>query len=185
MIEPRTYRTQGRPSGQQINRVHSPLLALATPWLTIMAGSFLPILLLIAGAPVMPPLGFMLLVAWRLIRPGLLPPWAGVPLGLFDDLYSGQPFGCAIMLWPLALLAIDALEARFAWRNFWQDWFAASLLIAAYLLLCTVFSGAGGIFGRAILIWPQLVLAILLFPVCGRIVALADRLRLLRIRRID
>ena len=185
MIEPRTYRTEGRPPLQQINRAHSPLLAIAMPWLCIMAGSFLPMLLLVAGAPIMPPSGFMLLLAWRLIRPGLLPAWAGVPLGLFDDLFSGQPFGCAIMLWPIALLAIDALEVRFPWRDFWQDWFAASLLMATYLLLCTLFSGAGGVFGRSVLIVPQLVLAILLFPVAGRIVAIADRLRLLRIRRID
>jgi hypothetical protein len=59
----------------------------------ILFGSLPPWLPIIAPAPVPPPLGFLLLLAWRLLRPGLLPPWAGLPLGLFDDLYSGQPTG--------------------------------------------------------------------------------------------
>ncbi len=77
----------------------------------------------------------MILIAWRLVRPGLLPLWIGMPLGAFDDLFSGQPFGSAIMLWSLAMLALEAVEARFPWRNVWQDWAAAAALIAAYLIL--------------------------------------------------
>ena len=76
----------------QINRAHSPVLAGGTPWATIMLGSLAPVLPVIPAVPVLPPLGFLLLLGWRLVRPGLLPLWAGVPLGLFDDLFSGQPF---------------------------------------------------------------------------------------------
>ena len=48
-----------------------------------------------------------------------------LPLGLFDDLVSGQPLGSAMLLWTLCFLAIDVLEQRLVWRDFWQDWLIA------------------------------------------------------------
>ncbi len=88
---------------KRINRAPSPFIARGLPWLSIMLASLVPGWLVIASAPVMPPLGFLVLVAWRQLRPGLLPVWAGLPLGLFDDLYSGQPLGSAVLLWSLAI----------------------------------------------------------------------------------
>ena len=82
-----------------INRGPSTLLAAALPLLLVMAGSLSPTWPVIAAAPVMPPLGFILLLAWQHLRPGLFPVWAGLPLGLFDDLFSGQPLGSAELLW--------------------------------------------------------------------------------------
>jgi rod shape-determining protein MreD len=171
--------------GSKINRTHSPALALATPWLLIMAGSLLPVLPMVSGLPFVPPFGYLFLLAWRLIRPGLLPPWAGIPLGMFDDFYSGQPFGTAILFWSLSLLVIDLLEVRIPWRNFVLDWATASLLVLVYLLARMLLSGAAGQFGLGSLIGPQFLLSVLLYPMIGRIVTLFDRLRLLRIRTID
>ena len=71
---------------KRINRAPSPFIARSVPWLSIMLASLLPAWLLIASAPVMPPIAFLMLLAWRQLRPGLLPVWAGLPLGLFDDL---------------------------------------------------------------------------------------------------
>ena len=51
--------------GRQINRVHSPLLARAVPWLTVALASIMQTMPVIAAAPVVPPLGFMFLLAWR------------------------------------------------------------------------------------------------------------------------
>ncbi len=82
------------------------------------------------------------MLAWRQLRPGLLPLWAGLPLGAFDDLFSGQPFGSGILLFSLALIGLDLLDMRFPWRGFWQDWFVATGFIAAYLVLAALFSGA-------------------------------------------
>ena len=65
----------------RINRAPSPVLAVATPWLLVMLGSLSPALPVIASAPVVPPLGFLVLMAWAQLPPGLLPVWAGVPLG--------------------------------------------------------------------------------------------------------
>ena len=86
------------PYGSRINRRESLVLAYGLPWATILFGSLTPWLPIIAPAPVLPPFGFLLMLAWRLLRPGLLPPWAGLPLGLFDDLYSGQPMGSGVLL---------------------------------------------------------------------------------------
>ena len=105
-----------------INRAPSPVLALATPWFSVMLASLLPSMPMITSAPVLPPLGLMLLLAWSQVRPGLLPIWAGLPLGAFDDLYSGQPFGSAILLWSLVMILLFFIEHRIPWRNFLLDW---------------------------------------------------------------
>jgi len=172
------------PFGSRINRTHLPLLAYGLPWFTILLASLTPWLPVLAPAPVLPPLGYVMLLAWRLLRPGLLPLWAGLPLGLFDDLYSGQPFGCAILLFSLTLLAIELMEARFPWRNFWLDWLTASVMLTIYIAIAALFSGAALTVVQLTVIVPQLLLSIMLFPIIARMVAMLDRLRLMRVRRI-
>ena len=170
--------------GSKINRDHSPALAYGIPWLIILMASLSPLLPIIAPVPILPPLGFLFLLAWRVLRPGLLPMWAGLPLGLFDDLFSGQPLGSGILLFSLTMIALDLIEMRFPWRGFWQDWGIATIFVALYLLLATLFSGAGLPLIQYPLILPQLALSILLFPVVAQLVNLLDRFRLTRVRRL-
>ncbi|MBX7493021.1 rod shape-determining protein MreD [Qipengyuania sp. 1NDW9] len=170
--------------GSRINRSHSPLLANIIPWASILIASLLPIFAVAAALPMVPPLGFMLLIAWRLVRPGLLPVWAGFPLGLFDDLYSGQPFGFAILTWSVVLLVIELIENRWPWRAFWQDWFTACILIAIYLLVGWLLSGATPTLHSLIGVVPQFVLSILIFPLIARMVGWFDDLRLRRWKRV-
>jgi rod shape-determining protein MreD len=184
MIEQLNPRARRDAFGSKINRDHSPLLALGLPWLSILLGSLTPLLPVIAPSPVLPPFAYLLLLAWRLMRPGLLPLWAGLPLGAFDDLYSGQPFGSGILLFSLTMIAIELLDVRFPWRSFWQDWIIATGLIAAYLLLALAMSGAHTGELELVALVPQFLLSVLAFPVVARIVSLLDRLRLLRIRRL-
>jgi len=171
--------------GRTINRDHSPVLSQGVPLATILVGSLTPLLPIVASGPVVPPLGFMLLLAWRIQRPGLLPMWIGLPLGAFDDLFSGQPFGCAIMLWSLALLALEAIETRFPWRGFWQDWATAAGLIVAYLAIGAIVADGHIELWRVPLVLPQVALGILLFPLVARLVAFFDRVRLIRVRHLD
>lgn len=168
--------------GKKINRDRSSMLAFGLPLATILLGSLTPVLPVITAGPVMPPLGYLMFLAWRLLRPGLLPLWIGLPLGAFDDLFSGQPFGSAIMLWSLTMLVIEAIEGRFPWRGFWQDWVTASALVTGYLGLSALFAGPAVDIWRIPLVLPQLLLSILLFPVIARLAAMFDRLRLLRIK---
>lgn len=163
---------------KRINRAPSPLLARSVPWVSIMLGSLLPGWVVIASAPLVPPLGFMMLIAWRQVRPGLLPVWAGLPLGLFDDLYSGQPLGSAILLWSLAVIVLDIVEARLPWRNFMTEWLVAAGLIVGYLLLSLGIANLAGGATPLPVIAPQVILSVVLYPLIGRAIGGLDRFRL-------
>jgi rod shape-determining protein MreD len=94
--------------------------------MTVIAGSLVTLIPIVTTVPFLPPCGLLMLLAWRLRRPELFASWAAAPLGLFDDLVSGQPIGAAMAFWTLCVLAIDVLDTRLVWRDFWQDWLIAS-----------------------------------------------------------
>ncbi|MXO73822.1 rod shape-determining protein MreD [Altererythrobacter aerius] len=147
-----------------------------------MLGSLIPQLPIASAVPLMPPLGYLLLLSWRFVRPGLLPVWAGFPLGLFDDLFSGQPFGSAIALWSVTMLGMELFEARFPWRGFFQDWLVAGVIVTWYLVIAALFSG-GRVDGTMLLVLlPQIVLSVSIIPLLSRLVAGLDRFRLSRVR---
>ena len=167
-----------------INRVQSPWRAKSVPYISICIGSLLPFWFIADVMPILPPIGYIVFLAWRLMRPGLMPLWAGVPLGAFDDLFSGQPFGSAILLWSLTMIALELLETRFPWRGFWQDWFTAGFAIVVYIAAAMTVSGAPLTPPLFIASLPQVILAILLYPLLSRVIAWLDRFRLSRSRRI-
>lgn len=168
--------------GSRINRDHSTILLVLVPWGSIMLAAVVPFFFLTSAIPLVPPLALLFMLAWRLVRPGVLPVWAGLPLGLWTDLYSGQPFGCSVLLFSVSLLAIEALETRFPWRDFLQDWVTALLAILAYIGLGVVFSGADVTPLTIAAVAPQALLSVLAYPIVARMVAALDRIRLLRIR---
>ena len=170
--------------GSRLNRSHSPIIANVVPWASIMLASIVPIFAMATALPIVPPLGFLMLLGWRMVRPGLLPVWAGIPLGVFDDLFNGQPFGFAVFTWSLTLLAIELLELRLPLRSFWQDWLSAGMLLILYLTAGWLLSGGGPGLTSLIAMVPQVVLSILLFPLVSRAVARLDLLRLWRWRRL-
>ncbi len=148
------------------------------PVISTMLGSATVILPIIATAPILPPFGLMMLLGWRLLRPELWPVWIGLPLGLVDDLFSGQPIGSAMLLWTIALLGIDLADRRMVWRDYWQDWLIAAAAIIFCLIGGLVTANATGGNGTVLQIMPQLALSILIFPVVARFCALLDRWRL-------
>jgi rod shape-determining protein MreD len=111
--------------------------------------------------------------------------WAGIPLGAFDDLFSGQPLGSAIMLWSLSMLAIEIIEIRFKWRAFWQDWAIAGVMITLYVLAAAPIARFALTPQHLAVMAPQIVFSILLFPVIARLVARLDRARLSRVRTLN
>ena len=169
---------------QRINRAPSPVLARGIPWASVMLLSLAPFAPIVVSAPLVPPLAFMALLAWRMLRPGMLPVWAGAPLGAFDDLFSGQPFGSAILLWSVAMIAMDIVDARLRWRGFLQDWALAGAMIAAYLVLALILANVTGGASPLSAIAPQVALSLIVHPLVTRLVAALDRLRLLPVRRI-
>lgn len=169
----------------RINLEPSPAISTVLPWLSVMFLSMVSFSPIIASAAVLPPLSFMTLMGWRLLRPGMLPVWAGAPLGAFDDLYSGQPFGSAITLWSLAMIAMEAIDGRFRYRGFVQDWVAAAGLFFAYIVLSALLVTAAGGSAALYTVVPQVVLTVLLYPALTGFVVVLDRLRLLPVKTVS
>ncbi|HWL48162.1 MAG TPA: rod shape-determining protein MreD, partial [Sphingomonadaceae bacterium] len=106
--------------------------------------------------------------------------WVGLPLGLFDDLMSGQPIGSAMALWTIVLLALDLSDNRAIWQDYWHDLliatFALAFCIAGGWMVVAFTAAAPSLLAMV----PQMVLAILLMPSAIRIAARLDRFRLAR-----
>lgn len=144
------------------------------PVITTVGGSASSVLPLVETAPLLPPFGLLMLLAWRLLRPELWQAWAALGLGLADDLLVGHAIGTSMALWTAALLLLDLVDSRIVWRNCWQDWALSACLIATILILSWSLNAAPA--SPALL--PQLGAAILLFPLAQRVVAALDRWRL-------
>ncbi|MBB5985780.1 rod shape-determining protein MreD [Sphingobium lignivorans] len=163
----------------RIGRDRTLLHIRGTPVVSVMIGSMIvAVAPVIAQTPLLPPFGLMIFLAWRLLRPDIWPLWIGLPLGLFDDLMSGQPLGSAIFLWTIILLALDFESQRHTWRDYWHGWFVASVAMAFALAggwLAVHLAGHGG---PIIQILPQIAYSIGLFPIIVRLCAALDRWRL-------
>lgn len=130
-----------------------------------------------ASAPLWPPLGLMMLLSWRLLRDRIWPIWIGLPLGLVDDIASGQPIGSAVALWTFALIAMDAINRRVIWRDFWLDWGLAAIALALYVIAGAWLADAGSVVDILVLTGPQIAWSIMLMPLAMRAVAWLDRWR--------
>ncbi|SIN92261.1 rod shape-determining protein MreD [Parasphingorhabdus marina DSM 22363] len=164
----------------RLNRQPSQLRIKVVPAVTVILGSMITALPLITDYPILPPMGLLILLAWRLIRPGYWPVWAGFPLGLVDDMFSGQPFGSAALLWSLIFIALETLDNRGVGRDYWQDWLIASLSII-FVLICgmLVIDFQSNLLRLEILV-PQILLSILLYPFVTRLIGAVDSWRVAR-----
>ncbi|HEX4693650.1 rod shape-determining protein MreD [Sphingomonas sp.] len=153
-----------------------PAAAWAIPAASIVLGSMLTIVPMVATFPVLPPLGLMILLAWRLLRPETVRAWTPIPFGFFDDLISGQPLGSAILLWTLSIVIIDLLDQRLMSRDFWQDWVLASGAIAFCLSIGRLIATPLAAHVDTLLLF-QVIAAVLLYPFVARLVAWLDRKR--------
>lgn len=135
---------------------------------SILGGSLVTLLPVVATVPFLPPFGLLMFLGWRLLRPGALPVWAAAPLGLFDDLVSGQPLGSAVLLWQLCSLMLDLVDTRLVTRDFWQDWLLAGGSIAVCLIAGRAFATSLSAHVDTVLIF-QIVVSVALFPAATRL----------------
>ena len=150
------------------------------PLLSTVAAIALALLPIVAQAPLLPDFGFLMLITWRLLRPEIWTPRMALGLGLLSDLVTGHPLGQGMLLWTATFLAIDLIDRRLGFRDYWMDW----LLAAAAILFETV----GGWYiallmqsdVRFAVMLPQLGLSILAYPLAARLVLGLDRWRLMR-----
>lgn len=142
--------------------------------LSVMLGSMATLLPVIATVPFLPPFGLMILLSWRLLRADAMKVWMPVPLGLFDDMLSGQPLGSAMLLWSAAALMVDVLDTRLVWRDFWQDWLIASAAIGFVLIAGRLIAAPFSAHVDTALV-IQILISAALFPVVARFCAWLDR----------
>ena len=162
----------------RLNRQQSPFWMTAIPVASVFIGSMITTLPFIETQAVLPPFGLMMFLAWRLMRPGLWPMWAGLPFGMFDDMFSGQPFGSAALLWSLIMLVLEIIDSRAVWRDHLQDWLIASFMIAIAILGGLFFVSLVHAPADPVTLLPQIAFSILLYPLVVRLVAKLDRWRL-------
>lgn len=152
----------------------------ATPIISVMLASALPALLpIIVQSPTLPPLGLLLLIGWRLLHHEMWPLWIGAPLGLFDDLMSGHALGTAVFLWSVIIMAIEVVDTRLLWRDYWHDWLIAFGGCLFFLAGGVVFAKLSGSAAPFYLIVPQLFWSVLVYPLIVRIIAGIDRWRMM------
>ena len=149
---------------------------IGVPVASVLIGSLVTIVPVIALNPVLPPFGLLVLLGWRLLRPELFPIWAAAPFGLFDDCVSGQPLGSAVLLWTVSFFAIELFDTRLVWRDFWQDWMIAALAISFCLIGGRLIASPIAAHVDTMLL-VQILLSVLLFPLIARLVAWLDRKR--------
>lgn len=139
--------------------------------------SMIPVAPVVLTEPLLPPLGLMVFLGWRLLRNDIWPLWMGVLLGFWDDLFSGQPIGTAMAGWTAIMLTLDFVERRLPWRSHVEDWAIATLSVTAYLFFALFIAGiTGGGVGPLTLV-PQIVISAMCWPLVTRACAALDRWR--------
>lgn len=148
------------------------------PAMSVVAASLLSLLPVVASIGWVPDLGFLLLIAWRLLRSDAIPAWCAAPLGLVNDLITGAPIGLSMAIWTGAMLALDLLDRRTMWRDYWIEWaLAALLLLADETARWRVDAAMGAPVPFSMLV-PPLIIAILVFPLAAWAASRLDRWRL-------
>ena len=150
------------------------------PVVTTLAASLLNALPFVMSSAIVPDIGFLVLLSWRLLRPEVWVAYYALPLGLFDDLMAGHPLGQSMALWTLAFLLFDFVDSRVGWRDYWTDWLFASVAIGLYTLGTWTVAQMMGARAPLLVVVPQLLLSIIAYPLVSLVVVWLDRWRLAR-----
>ena len=144
---------------------------------SVVGASLLASLPIVVESGWFPDFGFLMLIAWRLLRADVWPAWWAAPLGLLNDLLTGYPIGLSVTVWTLSMLALDLVDRRTIWRDYWIEWALAALLILfneAAQWQVAAWMGAPVPFTAMI---PPIIISIAAFPVAAWIVGRLDRWR--------
>jgi rod shape-determining protein MreD len=147
---------------------------------TLIAASLSGLLPIVATVPLIPDIGFLVLIAWRLLRPEVFTAQAALGIGLLNDLLSGHPLGQSMALWTLTFLAFDFLDARTGFRDYWIDWLFAAAAIIFHTFGAWYIAALMGSAAHFTVMVPQILLSILAYPLIARLVLALDRWRLAR-----
>ncbi len=148
------------------------------PAASVVIASALAILPVMTNRGAWPDFGFLMLIAWRLLRADAWPAWWAAPLGFANDLLVGTPIGFSVALWTAVMLVMDLIDRRTQWRDYWIEWALAAVLILAAEAAewkVAIWSGAPVPFTFML---PSIVISILAFPLFAFLASRLDRWRL-------
>jgi rod shape-determining protein MreD len=148
------------------------------PAASVVAASFLAALPVVTTSGWYPDFGFLVLLAWRLLRSDPWPAWWAAPLGLANDLFTGAPIGFSVMLWTATMLLLDLIDRRTMWRDYWIEWALAALLLLVNETAERWIAGMTGAALPLITVVPPLLISIFTFPIAAWAVGRLDKWRL-------
>ena len=150
----------------------------AIPAASVVAASLLAILPIVAARGAWPDFGFLMLIAWRLLRADAWPAWWAAPLGLANDLLTSAPIGLSMALWTAVMLAMDLVDRRTQWRDYWIEWALAAAFIVAAEAAEWRMAALAGAPVPFLQMLPSITISILSFPLFAFIASRLDRWRL-------
>jgi len=164
-------------AGRKIN--HGPIpFAEYVPAASVVLASLLSALPIVSTSGWYPDFGFLVLLGWRLLRSDPWPAWWAAPLGFVNDLFTGQPIGFSIALWSATMLALDLIDRRTMWRDYWIEWILAAVFLFTHDWIERELAALMGARVPFAFVLPSTLIAVLIFPVAAWIVARLDRWRL-------
>ena len=148
------------------------------PAVSVLVGSLVAALPVISTSGWYPDFGFLVLIAWRLLRADAWPAWWAAPLGFINDLLTGVPIGRSVTLWAAIMIVMDLVDRRTIWRDYWIEWALAAVLILAAETFEWWLAGLMGAAFAYQSILPPVIVSILAFPIVAGLVSRVDRWRL-------
>jgi rod shape-determining protein MreD len=147
------------------------------PAATVVAASLLAALPIVSASGWYPDFGYMVLISWRLLRADPWPAWWAAPLGLVNDLFTGYPVGFSVAFWSATMLALDLIDRRTMWRDYWIEWVLAAVLVSIdEWLQWSLARAEGGAVPFSKMV-PPLVISICVFPLSAWVVSRIDAWR--------
>ncbi len=152
--------------------------AVFVPMLSVLMASLLAALPVVTTSGWFPDFGFLVLISWRLLRSDPWPAWWAAPMGLVNDLFTGLPIGFSVTLWSATMLALDLIDRRTMWRDYWIEWVLATVLLTIDEWLQWRIAAISGARVPFLAVVPPLVISVCVFPLSAWIAARLDRWRL-------
>ena len=162
---------------RRINQGPLPFAAFV-PAASVVLASLLSALPIVSTSGWYPEFGYLVLLGWRLLRSDPWPAWWAAPLGLVNDLFTGQPIGFSVALWSATMLALDLIDRRTMWRDYWIEWILAAVFLFVHDWLEWEVAGLMGAGVPFTAVLPSIAIAILTFPAAAWAVSRLDRWRL-------
>jgi rod shape-determining protein MreD len=153
-------------------------LAAFVPAASIILASLLAAMPIVTATGWFPDFGFLVLISWRLLRSDPWPAWWAAPMGLVNDLFTGLPIGFSVAFWSATMLALDLVDRRTMWRDYWIEWVLAAVLIAIDEWLQWRLAALGDARVAFLAVVPPLVISVCVFPLSAWFVSRLDRWRL-------